>query len=71
MANFDFPVFTTHVADSPRFDLSDPVERRRYFDLKAGPETEKLRDWLRDNTFVGFPPRPKNPGKGTYPNLLI
>ncbi|MBI4175461.1 nucleoside monophosphate kinase [Candidatus Berkelbacteria bacterium] len=71
MASLDFPVFQTHVAGSPRFDLSDPVERRKYFDLKAGPEIEKLRDWLRDNTFVAFLLGPKNSGKGTYTKLFI
>lgn len=52
--------------------LEDPVERRKYFDLKAGAEIEKLRDYLqKGNTFVGFLLGPKNSGKGTYTKLFM
>lgn len=71
MKDISFPIFQTHVADSPTFDLSDPVERRKYFELKAGPEIEKLRDWVRENTFVSFLLGPKNSGKGTYTKLFM
>lgn len=73
MEQFDFPIFKTKVeGHSERFGLEDPVERRKYFDLKAGREIEKLRDWLqKGNTFVGFLLGPKNSGKGTYTKLFM
>ena len=52
--------------------LEDPAERQKYFDLKAGPEIEKLRDYFsKGNTFVGFLLGPKNSGKGTYTKLFM
>src|SRR3989338_5188277 len=71
MKGFSFPIFKTKMEGSPKFQLEDPVERRKYFDLKAGPEIEKLRDFLRKNTFVGFLLGPKNSGKGTYSKLFM
>lgn len=53
------------------FSLEDPVERRKYFDHKAGPEIEKLREYLRTGTFVGFLLGKKNSGKGTYSKLFM
>ncbi len=48
------------------------MERRKYFDLKAGAEIEKLREYLqKGNTFVGFLLGPKNSGKGTYTKLFM
>lgn len=67
-----FPIFKTKVEGiTQKFQLEDPVERRKYFDAKAGREIEKLRDWLRENTFVGFLLGPKNSGKGTYTKLFM
>lgn len=54
-----------------KFSLEDPVERRKYFDHKAGPEIEKLREYLRTGTFVGFLLGKKNSGKGTYSKLFM
>ncbi|MEK7076802.1 MAG: nucleoside monophosphate kinase, partial [Patescibacteria group bacterium] len=72
MKGISFPVFKTKVAGvSEKFLLEDPAERRKYFDAKAGAEIEKLRDYLRDNTFVGFLLGPKNSGKGTYSKLFM
>lgn len=72
MKNLPFPFFTTKLAgeDNHSFVLDDPVERRKYFELKAGLEIEKLREYLRENTFVGFLLGPKNSGKGTYSKLF-
>ncbi|MDP3727732.1 MAG: nucleoside monophosphate kinase [bacterium] len=72
MPAFNFPVFKTKtpgVSDS--FRLEDPVDRRRYFIAKAGPEIEKLKEYLRENTFVAFLLGPKNSGKGTYTKLFM
>ncbi len=72
MENFSFPIFKTKDERHPeRFQLEDPAERRKYFELKAGQEVEKLRDYLRGNTFVAFLLGPKNSGKGTYTKLFM
>ena len=68
----EFPLFKTKLGDgAPHFRLEDPVERRRYFELKAGSEIEKLRDYLRTGTFAGFLLGKKNSGKGTYAKLFM
>lgn len=72
MKGIDVPVFKTKLAGaSGRFRLEDPLERRKYFDLKVGSEIEKLRDGLRTGTFVGFLLGKKNSGKGTYAKLFM
>lgn len=72
MKGFSFPLFKTKSRGGPSaFRLEDPVERRKYFELKAGREIEKLRDYLRGNTFVGFLLGKKNSGKGTYSKLFM
>ncbi|MBI4119264.1 MAG: nucleoside monophosphate kinase [Parcubacteria group bacterium] len=74
MKGVDFPIFKTKTelrAGKQKFQLEDPVERRKYFELKAGQEIEKLRNYLRDNTFVGFLLGKKNSGKGTYAKLFM
>lgn len=69
---FNFPVFKTKTAGlNKKFVLEDPVERRKYFEIKAGREIEKLREFLRTNTFVGFLLGPKNSGKGTYAKFFM
>lgn len=71
MKGLDFPLFKTRLENSTeRFRLEDPIERRKYFDVKAGPELEKVRDYLRTGTFVGFLLGKKNSGKGTYAKLF-
>lgn len=72
MRGFSFPIFNTKTPGvTQRFQLEDPVKRKEYFSLKAGQEIERLRDWLRENTFVGFLLGPKNSGKGTYTKLFM
>ncbi len=72
MKGISFPIFKTKIEGvKEEFRLEDPVERRKYFDRKAGPEIEKLRDFLQDHTFVGFLLGPKNSGKGTYSKLFM
>lgn len=72
MKGFDFPVFKTKTPGvTGRFSLENPAERRKYFEAKAGPEIEKLRDYLRTGTFVVFLLGPKNSGKGTYAKLFM
>lgn len=72
MPNFSFPIFKTKTEGViEQFHLEDPVERRKYFDAKAGKAIEGLREYLRENTFVGFLLGPKNSGKGTYTKLFM
>lgn len=72
MRDYPFPIFKTKIEGHPeKFRLEDPLERRKYFDLKAGREIEKLRIFLEKNTFVGFIIGPKNSGKGTYTKLFM
>jgi len=67
MKKHSFPVFKTKSSGrSSEFDLSDPKERRRYYDFKAGNEIKKIRSFLKKNTFVAFLLGKKNSGKGTY-----
>ena len=67
-----FPVFKTKIAgDTLKFSLEDPVERRKYFEHKVGAEIEKLREYVRTGTFVGFLLGKKNSGKGTYSKLFM
>jgi len=71
MSNLNFPVFKTKIdGDSATFNLEDTASRREYFLHKAGPEIEKLRDFMRDNTFVAFLLGKKNSGKGTYSKMF-
>jgi adenylate kinase family enzyme len=72
MKEKEFPIFKTKTPGvAERFNLDDPVERRRYFEAKAGPEVEKLRDWVRNNSFVAFLLGKKGSGKGTYTKLFM
>ncbi len=72
MKDFAFPIFKTKVAGvTESFHLEDPASRRKYFDLKAGPEIERIRAYLKKNTFVAFLLGKKNSGKGTYSKLFM
>jgi len=72
MKGIEFPLFKTKIAGvSQKFMLEDPVERRKYFQAKAGKEIEKIKEYLENNTFVGFLLGKKNSGKGTYSKLFI
>ncbi len=67
-----FPVFNTKVKGLKKtFALNNPRERREYFDLKAGQEIKKLRDYFkRGNTFIAYLIGKKNSGKGTYAKMF-
>lgn len=72
MKSFLFPVFKTKTEGAPQtFRLEDPQERQKYFQLKAGEEISKLKEYLSKNTFVGFLLGKKNSGKGTYSKLFM
>ncbi len=67
----EFPIFKTKIDGLNQvFDLNDPIERRKYFDFKAGKEIEKLRVYLERNTFIAYLLGKKNSGKGTYAKMF-
>ncbi len=66
-----FPIFKTKIKGLTRnFNLTDPKERKKYFELKAGKEIEKLREYLKKNTFIAYLLGKKNSGKGTYSKMF-
>jgi len=68
----DFPHFKTKVKGlTKKFDLSDPAARAEYFQKKAGEEAAKLKDYLKNNTFIAYFLGKKNSGKGTYSKLMM
>jgi adenylate kinase family enzyme len=72
MKNLDFPIEKTKVASQKKFDLNDPADRKKYFELKAGKEIKKIKAYLaKGNTFLGFLIGKKNSGKGTYSKLFM
>src|SRR3989344_2302880 len=72
MKDLEFPIVNTKTSsvDNRAFALEDPAERKEYFQLKAGPEIEKLKKFLEDNTFVSILLGKKNSGKGTFIKLF-
>ena len=67
-----FPLFKTKMPGVKRgFRLEDPVERKEYFQAKAGAEIALLRAYVAQHTFVGFLLGKKNAGKGTYSKLFM
>jgi adenylate kinase family enzyme len=68
----EFPVFKTKIKGVNRkFDLNKPQERKKYFELKAGKEIKKLREYFRKgNTFIAYLLGKKNSGKGTYSKIF-
>lgn len=67
----EFPIFKTKRANvSEKFDLNDPVGRHKYFEAKAGPKIERLKEYLDRNTFVAFMLAKKGAGKGTYAKMF-
>ncbi|HLN18835.1 MAG TPA: hypothetical protein VK255_01550, partial [Patescibacteria group bacterium] len=54
-----------------KFDLSDPEERKKYFEAKAGGEIAKLKKYFDEGkTFITYLLGKKNAGKGTYTKLM-
>lgn len=67
----EFPIITTKVTSlTKKFDLTDPEQRKEYFEAKVGPEIAKLKEYLKDNTFIAYLLGKKNSGKGTYTKLM-
>lgn len=69
----EFPLFQTKVAGvEEKFNLSDPDERKKYFERKAGAEIEKIKKFFEQGgTFISYFLGKKNAGKGTYTKLMM
>ncbi|RJQ28309.1 hypothetical protein C4571_03910 [Candidatus Parcubacteria bacterium] len=68
----EFPIFKTKTPGiTERFDITDTVGRKKYFEAKVGKEIEKLREYLKKDTFIAFLLGKKNSGKGTYSKLFM
>lgn len=66
-----FPIFKTKAEELNRkFDLINPKELKDYFQLKAGKEIEKIREYLKQSGFVVYLLGKKNSGKGTYSKMF-
>ena len=66
-----FPLFKTKIKGiNKKFDLTNPKDQKEYFELKAGKEIKKLREYLKDHTFVAYLLGKKNSGKGTYSKMF-
>ncbi|MEK9182795.1 MAG: nucleoside monophosphate kinase, partial [Patescibacteria group bacterium] len=68
----NFPITKTKIPNlTKRFDLTDPKQRKEYFEAKAGPEIAKLKKYFENSTFVAYLLGKKNSGKGTYTKLMM
>jgi len=70
MKGLDFPIFKTKSDTYKKFDLTDVKSRQEYFEYKAGPEIQKLREFLKDKTFIAYLMGKKSSGKGTYSKMF-
>jgi adenylate kinase family enzyme len=72
MRDLEFPLFKTKIPaqGKQKFDLTDVKKRKEYFELKAGQEIKKLREYLKKNTFIAYLLGKKNSGKGTYAKMF-
>ena len=68
--NIEFPIFKNKTDSSKKFDLTDFEQRQAYFDFKVGKEIKKLREYLKENTFIAYFLGKKNSGKGTYAKMF-
>lgn len=66
----EFPVFKTKSDVYKKFDLTDAAERQAYFEYKAGAEIKKLREFLKNNSFIAYMVGKKSSGKGTYSKMF-
>lgn len=70
MKDLNFPLFKTKSDTYKKFDLTDAGSRQAYFEYKAGPEIKKLREYLKESTFVAYLMGKKSSGKGTYAKMM-
>ena len=66
-----FPLCKTKIKGIDKvFDLTSPEDQKEYFELKAGDDIKKIRNYLKDHTFIAYLLGKKNSGKGTYSKML-
>ncbi len=71
ISHMDFPLFNSKaLGNGKSYDLNDPVGRREYFEDKLGKKLEDIKEFLDNNTFVGFMLAKKSAGKGTYSKMF-
>lgn len=70
MKDLNFSLFKTKSDVYKKFDLTDVSSRQEYFEYKAGKEIEKLRKFLKENTFIAYLLGKKSSGKGTYSKMF-
>lgn len=71
MEKVQFPIFKTKIeGTSKTFNLIDPKDCQAYFELKVGPEIKKIREYLKNNSFIAYLLGKKNAGKGTYSKIF-
>ena len=70
MKDLDFPIFKTKSEAYKKFDLTDAKQRQEYFKYKCGPEIKKLREYLKNYSFIAYLMGKKSSGKGTYAKML-
>jgi len=71
MKGVEFPILNTKVPNLTKtFDLADPVQRKDYFKQKAGSDIEKLKQYLKENTFIIYLLGKKGSGKSTCINFF-
>jgi len=68
-AQKNFVLGRAHKVCAPKFNLTDPKDRKAYFELKVGLEIKKLKEYLKENTFIAYLLGKKNSGKGTYSKM--
>ncbi len=68
----DFPIYKTKRESlSQKFNVNDPVERFEYFQAKAGPEIEAIKEYIDEgHSFVAYMLAKKSAGKGTYSKMF-
>ncbi len=66
----EFPIFKTKSEVYKNFDLTDFNQRQAYFEYKAGDEIRRLRNYLKNNTFIAYLLGKKSSGKGTYSKMF-
>lgn len=70
MKDLDFPIFKTKSDVYKKFDLTDGKSRQEYFEYKCGDEIKRMREYLKNNTFIVYLLGKKSSGKGTYSKML-
>ncbi len=66
-----FPLCKTKIEGVDKvFNLTNPEDQKEYFELKVGEDIQKIRNYLKDHTFIAYLLGKKNSGKGTYSKML-